>query len=64
MTFTMLPMGRSVLRSWLHKIWPVAALASAPALIRSPVGPEADFGVAATRAVATDSAATGAPVAA
>ena len=40
MTFTMLPIGRSVSRPSLHRICPVAALASAPALIRIPVGPE------------------------
>lgn len=39
MTFTMLPIGRSVSSPSLHKICPVAALASAPALIRIPVGP-------------------------
>src|SRR5580704_2602023 len=40
MTFTMLPIGRSVSSPSLHRICPVAALASAPALIRIPVGPE------------------------
>jgi len=40
MTLTMLPIGRSVSRPSLHRIYPVAALASAPALIRIPVGPE------------------------
>ena len=40
MTFTMLPIGRSVSRPSLHRICPVAALASAPALIRIPVGPD------------------------
>src|ERR1700683_3723052 len=39
MTFTMLPMGRSVSRAVLHRIWPVAALASAAPWAAIPDGP-------------------------
>src|ERR1700689_3486500 len=42
MTFTMLPIGRSVLRSRLHKILPVAALARAAPFTRIPEGPGMD----------------------
>src|SRR5580693_1608688 len=42
MTFTMLPIGRSVLRSRLHKILPVAALARAAPLTFIPAGPGMD----------------------
>src|ERR1700722_10722281 len=42
MTFTMLPIGRSVLRSRLHKILPVAALARAAPLTLIPEGPGMD----------------------
>src|ERR1700720_2291271 len=51
MTFTMLPIGRSVSRPSLHKSCPVAALASAPALVRIPVGPEPAAVPAETAAV-------------
>ncbi len=40
-TFTMLPIGSSVSSPSLHRICPVAALASAPALILIPAGPAA-----------------------
>src|SRR6202453_2772679 len=49
MTFTMLPIGRSVLRSRLHKTLPVAALARAAPLTLIPEGP----GMEAAVAVAT-----------
>lgn len=42
MTFTMLPIGRSVLRSRLHKILPVAALARAAPFTFIPEGPGTD----------------------
>src|SRR5580700_2816969 len=42
MTFTMLPIGRSVLRSRLHRILPVAALARAAPFARIPEGPGMD----------------------
>ena len=48
MTFTMLPIGRSVLRSRLHKILPVAALARAAPVAFIPEGPGKDAtGIAA-----------------
>src|SRR5580700_7121675 len=46
MTLTMLPIGRSVLRSRLHKILPVAALARAAPLTLIPEGPGMDVAVA------------------
>src|ERR1700683_2743198 len=64
MTFTMVPIGRSVLRSRLHKILPVAALARAAPLTRIPEGPGMDESglVVADRATAP-CAAVRAPVA-
>src|SRR5271154_2630125 len=44
MTFTMLPIGRSVLRSRLHRTCPVAALASAAPFTRIPDGPASGAG--------------------
>src|SRR5580700_7950103 len=64
MTFTMLPTGRSVLRSRLHKILPVAALARAAPFARIPEGPGMDESalVVANRAT-TPCAAARAPAA-
>ena len=45
MTLTMLPMGRSVSRFSLHKIWSVAALTRAPPAILMPEGPGVWVGV-------------------
>ncbi len=46
MTFTMLPIGRSVFRPRLHKTWPVAALAKAAPVTWMPAGPPTTAGAA------------------
>src|SRR5580700_10634961 len=64
MTFTMLPIGRSVLRSRLHKILPVAALARAAPFAFIPEGPGMDVtGVAVAYGATAPCVATGAPAA-
>src|SRR5580693_7965995 len=51
MTFTMLPIGRSVLRSRLHRTLPVAAFASAAPLTLIPDGPASGLAAAVGVAV-------------
>jgi len=52
MTFTMLPMGRSVLRPMLHKIVPVAASAKAAPFTLMPEGPIATADMASAACLA------------